>query len=167
LYELSTIDGAAPLCRHKVESLRVRPRVREQICLPHAPPTGDQREIWARTIKELAQLRPLTLAIHEEWQKPNTIRSVYRLSSTALKHYTAQDVIPHRSQRGSRRHRPLGEVESGHPAGTRFALDAVAVGKGGGEASLNGGHGTTLRQCGGGDAEATAIARLKPLPRTS
>jgi hypothetical protein len=24
-----------------------------------------------------------------------------------------------------------------------------------------------IRQCGGGDAEATAIARLKPLPRTS
>jgi hypothetical protein len=24
-----------------------------------------------------------------------------------------------------------------------------------------------IRQCGGGDAEATAIARVKPLPRTS
>lgn len=50
-------DGASG-----VEGLRVRPRVREQISLPHAPPTGDQRETWARTIKELAQLRLLMLA---------------------------------------------------------------------------------------------------------
>ena len=146
LHELSTIDGTAPLCRHKVESLRVRPRVREQIRLPHAPPTGDQREIWARTIKELTQLRPLTLAIHEEWrvgggavcchrsvergvvrgrsQKPNTIRAVYRLSSIVLKHYTTQEVsrrrvCPRSTTSRSRimRNRPSGATANRWPDG--------------------------------------------------
>ena len=40
-----------------------------------------------------------------------------------------------------------------HLRGARFLAGAVIC--------------SDIRQCGGGDAEATAIARMKPLPRTS
>ena len=155
LHELSTIDGAAPLCRHNVEGLRVRPRVREQICLPPAPPTGDQRETWARTIKELAQLRPLMLAIHEEWQKPNTIRSVYRFSSTVRKHYTAQDASRHRSHAVSR----YWMLFTCSKCAVERAMASVAVG----ESLHEGGHGYRRNVTGHGPGGIAAMHHVRGL----